>query len=204
MVRWRGRPSGSCGPGATAGPTTTALTTTTSPRRRGADPAAVVSAGVSARGRRADSAAADTAAAAVWRLSGARASRGTRLTAHELDIAPCDTPGLGVGTLRGDGECGTDRKLDIAQRRGRGRRYLPYRRGHRITNQRSRRRTAAPSVSTMPWCYGDCSERRLRAQGRPDGRSRCKRRTRTTAVALGVPAHLWRDVPVSQSRTTTS
>ena len=27
----------------------------------------------------------------------------------ELDIAPCDTPGLGVGELcEGDGECGTD------------------------------------------------------------------------------------------------
>ena len=31
----------------------------------------------------------------------------------ELDIEPCDTPGLGVGELcEGDGECGTDRKLD--------------------------------------------------------------------------------------------
>ena len=30
-----------------------------------------------------------------------------------MDIAPCDTPGLGVGDLcEGDGECGTDRKLD--------------------------------------------------------------------------------------------
>ena len=28
-------------------------------------------------------------------------------------VAPCDTPGLGVGELcEGDGECGTDRKLD--------------------------------------------------------------------------------------------
>ena len=53
----------------------------------------------------------DAGAALTKETNGSRVRKS--LDAENMDIAPCDTPGLGVGDLcEGDGECGTDRKLD--------------------------------------------------------------------------------------------
>ena len=93
-----------------------------------------------------------------------------------MDIANCDTPGLGVGELcEGDGECGTEKKLDNC---GPADIYRIV--GSTPNYQPTRKPTGGSSdcVDDESWCYGDCSPNDCAYVGqkvKPDGTlARCK------------------------------
>ena len=103
----------------------------------------------------------------------------------ELDIAPCDTPGLGVGDLcEGDGECGTDRTLDNCSNDLISRADIYRIIGSTPNYQPTRKPTGGGGggggecVDDESWCYGDCSPNDCAYVGqkvKPDGTlARCK------------------------------
>ena len=104
----------------------------------------------------------------------------------ELDIASCDTPGLGVGELcEGDGECGTNQKLDNCSNDEDQGADIYRIVGSTPNYQPTRKPTGGGSgggggecVDDESWCYGDCSPNDCAYVGqkvKPDGTlARCK------------------------------
>ena len=101
----------------------------------------------------------------------------------ELDIAPCDTPGLKAGEFcEGDGECGTDRTLDNCSNDLISRADIYRIVGSTPNYQPTRKPTGGSSdcVDDESWCYGDCSPNDcayVSQKVKPDGTlARCKKK----------------------------
>jgi hypothetical protein len=103
----------------------------------------------------------------------------------ELDIAPCDTPGLKAGDFcEGDGECGTDRKLDnCSNDEAQGAdiyRIVGSTPNYQPTKPPTDGGGGDDGCADASWCYGDCSPNDcayVSQKVKPDGTlARCKKK----------------------------